>query len=59
MDSVADGGHRYALGVASRGLTPVAAVKEFVGGMTHVSFLNALVEKGEKGVGETREALQV
>ncbi|KAJ3062269.1 Mitochondrial presequence protease, partial [Podochytrium sp. JEL0797] len=50
MDSLAGSGHRYAIGVCGADLTVAAKLKQGLGGLESVVFLNRLHEMGEEGV---------
>ncbi|KAJ3410731.1 Presequence protease, mitochondrial [Chytridiales sp. JEL 0842] len=52
MNSLADAGHRYAVGLASEGLSSTQGWKGQMGGVGFVMGCNGLVEKGEEGVWE-------
>ncbi|KAJ3028397.1 UNVERIFIED_CONTAM: Presequence protease, mitochondrial [Siphonaria sp. JEL0065] len=50
MNSLADSGHRYAIGICGAGLTAAAKVKQSLGGLESVMFMNKLHEMGDDGV---------
>ena len=54
MSSLADSGHRYAIGVAAKGLGLTNSLREQLGGVESVVFMNQLLNAGDDGI---REAL--
>ncbi|KAJ3111086.1 Presequence protease, mitochondrial [Phlyctochytrium bullatum] len=50
MASLAQNGHRYAVGVAASSLSPFFRHRELLGGVSSVIFTNHLFEDGENGV---------
>ncbi|KAI8621873.1 Metalloenzyme, LuxS/M16 peptidase-like protein [Chytriomyces sp. MP71] len=50
MNSLADSGHRYAMGLAAGRLTRTASVRQILGGLDSVVFTNQLHEMGDAGV---------
>ncbi|KAJ1567563.1 Presequence protease, mitochondrial, partial [Cladochytrium tenue] len=58
MSSLANAGHRYAVGVASKGLGPAAGLRERLGGLSSVVFLNRLMAAGDEGIKETLENMK-
>ncbi|KAI9342630.1 Metalloenzyme, LuxS/M16 peptidase-like protein [Obelidium mucronatum] len=58
MNSLADSGHRYAIGLCAADLTPAASIKQTLGGLQSVVFLNKLHEMGDVGVEEAFQKIQ-
>ncbi|KAI9332297.1 Metalloenzyme, LuxS/M16 peptidase-like protein [Zopfochytrium polystomum] len=58
MSSLADSGHRYAVGVAGKGLGPASAVRERLGGLESVVFMNKLMAAGDEGIKLALEKIQ-
>ncbi|KAI8852167.1 Metalloenzyme, LuxS/M16 peptidase-like protein, partial [Chytridium lagenaria] len=58
MSSLADQGHRYAVGAAGATLKPVLKKRALVGGLESIVFTNKLFEKGDAGVQELIEKIK-